>query len=113
MSNTEQTPKPATRRDPELTHREAAKIAAADQLHRLQSCINWQLGNGISVISFDGFEKNGMDYLRVIVKPRPQLYMLYKNDCTWYKRFSDNAGTRFSWVAERFGVRIEWEETKC
>ena len=29
MSNTAQTPKPATRRDPELTHREAAKIAAS------------------------------------------------------------------------------------
>lgn len=111
--NTAQTLKPVAHFNHALTYREAAKIAAADQLHRLQSCINWLLSSGISVVAFNGYERNGVDHLRITVRACPQLYMLFGDDCTWCKRTYDGKTTRFTWVAQRFGVRIEWEETQC
>ena len=96
---------------PKGSPREEAITAATIMISSLQQCIFWLVRQGIYVIGFEGKTSNGMDQVIVKVAPSPYLHRLFAGQCAWRARQQKGVVTIYTWCADRFGIRIEWEET--
>lgn len=98
---------------PAETPREAEMTSAASLITGLLRCVLWLLRHGVYVIGFTGQRRNGLDRITVKVAASAYLYRIFGDECAWNTRRQDGALTIYTWYAERFGVRIEWEEVTC
>lgn len=97
---------PESARDLQLT-------AAHRLITDLLRCVTWLLQHGIYVIGFDGRQRSGVSIVTVRVAASPYLYKMFGEDCCWRTRRQEGALTIYTWAANRFGIRIEWEEVSC
>lgn len=79
-------------------------------LTNLTNTTVWLIKQGLLVTGFRGWRGNGIDRVVVTVAASPQLYSLFADRCFWRERRQEGALTIYTWVAERSGVRIEWED---
>lgn len=94
--------------------REATLAEAVRMITDLMRCVLWLLRHGIYVIGFAGWRGQGIDRIVVTVAASPYLYILLGSDnCAWRERRQDGVLTIYTWFADRFGCRIEWEEVTC
>ena len=97
---------------PEATRPDS--IAAATTLiTNLLRAVLWLISQRFSVISFHGSRDIGGDKIVITVAPSPRLHAVFGEECAWRQRRQDGALTIYTWFADRFGVRIEWEEVTC
>lgn len=90
--------------------REIAISRAIRMLTNLLRTVVFLLQNGIYVIGFRGRRvESGFDRIVVQVAASPYLQTLFA-DAMWLKQRHTGALTVHTWFAERFGIRIEWEE---
>lgn len=92
------------------TKRGIAMGEAVRLVTNLLRCVLWLMNQGVYVIGFRGWQRNGVDHVTVQVAPSPYLYHLFKNDCSWQERRQEGCLTIFTWRSFRFGIRVEWEE---
>ena len=95
------------------TPRQAAMASATVMITNLMRCVLWLMRHGIYVIGFRGWQSAGVDHIAVTVPASPHLYRLFAGQCYWRNRRQDGSLTIHTWNAERFGVRIQWEEVSC
>lgn len=93
--------------------REAAQATATSLITDLLRCVLWLIRHGIYITGFRGWRGHQADRIVVTVAASPSLYRLFAGDCAWSKRRQQGALTIYTWAAERFGIRIEWEEASC
>lgn len=90
--------------------REIAISRAIRMLTNLLRTVVFLLQNGVYVIGFRGRRiESGFDVIVVQVVASPYLQTLF-TDAMWLKQRHTGALTVHTWFAERFGIRIEWEE---
>ena len=88
----------------------AATTAIGDSLLR---CLVWLLHHGVSVVKFEGYSTAGGDQFRIVCVASPKLHALFSGQCEIVGRWDFGNGARRIWVAQAFGVRVEWEEASC
>ncbi len=93
---------------------EARRRSATTLITNLLRCVLWLMGNGIHVIGFDGSRRGDSDRVTVRVTASPYLHILFGVDgCYWRRRRQEGVLTIYTWCAERFDCRIEWEDVQC
>lgn len=93
--------------------RQTSIAAATKLITSLLNAVVWLISQRFSVISFHGSRDIGGDKIVIKVAPSPRLHVVFGDDCAWRQRRQDGALTIYTWFADRFGVRIEWEEVTC
>lgn len=97
---------------PGATGREAALLEAARLIGNLMRCVAWLLRHDLHITGFSAWRGNGIDRVSVRVAAHPRLHILFGHDgCAWRQRRQEGALTIYTWFGERFGCRVEWEET--
>lgn len=90
---------------------DATLAEAVRLITNLMRCVLWLIKRDIRVTGFSGWRANGIDRVIVTVAACPQLYILFGRDgCAWQARRPEGALTIYTWFADRFGIRVEWEE---
>lgn len=89
---------------------QAVANAAALIGDRLLKCVTWLLQHGIVITGFRGWNAGGGDQLCVTCVASPRLHALFFGYCECLVRADLGNGPRRTWVAQAFGMRIEWEE---
>lgn len=90
--------------------RERAVSEAIRMITSLLKVVIYLMQHGVYVIGFRG-QRNaaGIDNIVVMVAASPYLTTLFR-DATWLKQRHDGALTIHTWFADRWGIRIEWED---
>ncbi|WP_153117401.1 hypothetical protein [Rhodocyclus tenuis] len=86
---------------------------ATTLIMNLLRCVLFLIKNRLSVISFRGYRDIGGDNIVIVVAPSPRLHAIFGEDCAWRQRRPDGELTIYTWFADRFGCRVEWEEVTC
>lgn len=90
--------------------RELAVTHAIRTITGLLKVVIYLLQHGVYVIGFRGWRNAaGVDNIVVTVAASPYLTTLFR-DATWLKQRHDGALTIHTWFADRWGIRIEWED---
>lgn len=94
----------------EAPRREVAVSQAIKTITGLLKAVIYLLQHGVYVIGFRGWRNDaGVDRIVVQVSASPYLTTLFR-DAIWLRQRQDGALTIHTWFAERWGVRIEWED---
>lgn len=90
--------------------REQAIKHAIGMITGLLKVVIYLLQHGVYVIGFRGWRTDaGLDRIVVQVVASPYLNTLFR-DAIWLKQRRDGALTIHTWFADRWGIRIEWED---
>lgn len=114
MSNTRDSSRPLFNPAEQYPDRAQAVANASAVLgDRLSRCIVWLLFAGVTIVEFRGWNSGGVDQLCVTCVGSPKLHVLFSGECECQRRADLGNGPRRTWVAQKFGVRVEWEEASC
>jgi hypothetical protein len=90
--------------------RELAISHAICMITSLLKVVIYLMRHGVYVIGFRGRRTDaGLDSIVVQVTASPYLKTLFR-DALWLKQRHDGALTIHTWFADRWGIRIEWED---
>lgn len=90
--------------------RDIAITHAIRTITGLLKVVIFLMQHGVYVIGFRGWRNAaGVDRVVVQVAASRYLFTLFR-DAIWLRQRHDGALTIHTWFAERWGVRIEWED---
>ncbi len=96
------------RNDGQQTARDQALAEIDSHLDNLKRCIHWLVSAGVAVIAVD--MRRGTARPRITVAPSPLLHCLLREDCANVGRRQEGALTTYTWIGDRHGCLIRWEE---
>lgn len=90
----------------------AVALAEIDtHIDNLKRCLHWLIAAGVSVISVD--MNRGTDQPLITVSASDSLHQLFGEDCAFGGRRRENSLIVDTWLAQRHGCTIRWQEVEA
>lgn len=86
---------------------------ATTVITNLLRCVIFLLKNGVYITGFDGRRGTRGNIVTVHVLGAEYLPRIFGDECLWTRRRQVGSAAVYTWRAERYGCRIEWETTTC